>query len=223
MAMRRATELVIGISILGALGCVVGLQRSSAAMGAKPERSDAAITALEERLARVEQEAAQPRRVGPATRPALLPAAEAREGQDVAANAPEDKAPPSRPTTPEEQKARATRFQNLLEDRFVGDTRDEVWSRGVESDLKSTVEATRATSMSDVERMECRGTMCRLSVRSANLDAQEQFMMSSAGKPGFRHAGASFRAYDERTGEVHTTVYLLRDEADLASLDPSGP
>ncbi|MEO8702855.1 MAG: hypothetical protein ABI867_22615 [Kofleriaceae bacterium] len=102
---------------------------------------------------------------------------------------------------------------------FDRDRVDPAWAAATERAIADAF-VLPALAGSTLERLACRGVICRLEVTHADEPAQRRFLGAAGTTPGFRGAGAARSLVDpDHPEHRRTLVYVLREGEQLPALN----
>jgi len=127
---------------------------------------------------------------------------------------PTDK-PDEEPPDPAEA---AARLETALVRHYEADRIDPAWSATMERAIADTF-ALPALAGSRLDRIACRGVICRLEIDHTNSAAQGRFFAAAGPTPAFRGAGAARPLVDPADPDRHRTLlYLMREGEPLPTI-----
>lgn len=104
---------------------------------------------------------------------------------------------------------RRERVVKSMETRMMAEDQDPRWGTRVESELADGVQAAGLPG-SDLVSVECRSSLCRLNLRHANAEAEDDFLGNIAGLPGTQDTELFYTRDEMADGSTDMVIYLAR-------------
>jgi len=112
----------------------------------------------------------------------------------------------------------AARLETALVRHYETDRIDPAWSATMERAIADTF-ALPALAGSRLDRVACRGVICRLEIEHTSGAAQGRFLAAAGPTPAFRGAGAARPLVDPADPDRHRTLlYLMREGEPLPTI-----
>ncbi len=195
--MARARWIAVGCALLGVGGIAAALSLElPESKVEQPRFEDPRIERLEGSVARIERvllAQGVSRQGGAAEAPTEeRKERHAEEGPKDVAELDEVEATEPAPTADQVRAEELTRFQA----RFADPAQlDRPWTRTKEQELRRTL---TASSLGRVERIDCRGSICRVETSHASAEQAEAFLDENSWAPGLRETTYHRYSLDEK-------------------------
>jgi hypothetical protein len=206
MRLRRAAMFALGLGVSGAV--VVTISRSADLGPRESVHRAAREPAVSEPIAALQREIELLKLI--ARRPQAVPAPSgSTRAQDTPA------ASPAPGPTPEPARAlQPVEVAERLEDHFMGEPADRVWSDQVRSELQAALSAqptgTRMTSA------ECATSLCKVTLLHETTHAQRELASTVASLPAL--GAGVFYHYEQHTEPPRTVLYVVREGHDIREM-----
>jgi hypothetical protein len=123
------------------------------------------------------------------------------------------------PESEEQERQRTRQITAFLQDNFVAETKDPVWSLQAERQLAEAFNLDKVEAGSELQQLSCQATLCRIEARHKDSTAERDFLLQLGSLESFADAEAFSERIERADGSIEVITYVTRSGHRLPRLD----